>query len=231
VSRPMRFPSRTGRLFWLLFWLAAGPLVLIFPASAWLAWTLQPLQKVYLTTYAASSVGVGIPHSEMTIRWVMKTAPKRKPVPASAEDVVAGPDPKLPVSLSSKAIADGWRGVAYSTPEKVPADSLAKGLRDYVYDGVSVWWLFGRPMLNSLAVLMLLYVLRLQMKQGLGRRRQQEERHGRRTKGPELASVFRWRSAKTDGIRFRLRFENRLLRWLPFGPSYCIPKRLEPATF
>ena len=132
----MRFPSRTRRLFWLLFWLAVGPLILIFPASAWLAWTLQPLRKVYLTTYAASSVGAGIPHSEMTIRWVMKTAPKRKPVPASAEDVVVGTDPKLPVSLSPKAIAEGWRGVAYSTPEKVPADALAKGLRDYVYDGV-----------------------------------------------------------------------------------------------
>ena len=223
----MRFPSRTGRLFWFFFWLAVGPLVLIFPASAWLNWTLTPLQKVYLTTYAASSVGDGMPHSEMTIRWVMKTAPKRKPIPASAEDVVSGPDPKLPVSLSPKAIAEGWRGVAYSAPEKAPADALAKGLRDYVYDGVSVWWLFGRPMLNSLAVLMLLYVLRLWMKQGFARSRQQEERHGRRTKGPELASALRWRSAKTDGIRFRLRFENGLLRWLPFGPSYCIPQRLE----
>ncbi|HEY0308784.1 MAG TPA: type IV secretion system DNA-binding domain-containing protein, partial [Acidobacteriaceae bacterium] len=223
----MPFPGRTGRLFWFLFWLAVGPLVLIFPASAWLYWTLTPLQKVYLTTYAASSVGAGMPHSEMTIRWVMKTAPKRKAIPASAEDVVTGPDPKLPVSLSPKAIADGWRGVTYSAPEKVPADALAKGLQEYVYDGVSVWWLFGRPMLNSLAVLMLLYVLRLQMKQGFGRSRQQEERHGRRTKGPELASALRWRSAKTDGIRFRLRFENTLLRWLPFGPSYRIPKRLE----
>src|ERR1700678_4101053 len=223
----MRFPSRTGRLFWFLFWLAVGPLVLIFPTSAWLYWTLEPLQKVYLTTYAASSVGGGIPHSEMTTRWVMKTAPKRKPIPASSEDVVAGPDPKLPVSLSPKAIADGWSGVAYSAPEKVPADSLAKGLRDYVYDGVSIWWLFGRPMLNSLAVLMLLYVLRLQMMQGFSRRHRQEERHGRRTKGPELASAFRWRSAKTDGIRFRLRFEDRLLRGLTFGPSYCIPKRPE----
>ncbi len=150
VSRPMRFPSRTGRLFWFLFWLAVGPLVLIFPASAWLYWTLTPLQKVYLTTYAASSVGAGMPHSEMTIRWVMKTAPKRKPIPASAEDVVTGPDPKLPVSLSPKAIAEGWRGVAYSAPEKVPADALAKGLREYVYDGVSVWWLFGRPCSTAL---------------------------------------------------------------------------------
>ena len=168
-----------------------------------------------------------MPHSEMTIQWVMKTAPKRKPVPASAEDVVKGPDRKLPVALSLKAIAEGWRGVAYSAPEKVPADALAKGLRDYVYDGVSVCWLFGRPMLNSLAVLMLLYVLWLQRKQIFGLRRQQEERQGRRTKGPELASAFRWRNARTDGIRFRLRFENRLLQWLPFGPSYRIPKRLE----
>ncbi|MFZ0305991.1 MAG: hypothetical protein WAL75_25115, partial [Terracidiphilus sp.] len=207
----MRFPSRTGRLFWFLFWLAVGPLVLIFPASAWLYWTLTPLQKVYLTTYAASSVGAGMPHSEMTIRWVMKTAPKRKAVPASAEDVVSGPDPKLPVRLSPKAIEEGWRGVAYSAPEKVFSDGLAKGLREYVYDGVSVWWLFGRPMLNSLAVLMLLYVLWLQRKQIFGRRRQQEERHGRRTKGPELASALRWRGTKTDGIRFRLHFENRLL--------------------
>ena len=223
----MRFPNRSGRLFWFLFWLAVGPLVLIFPASAWLAWTLEPLQKVYLSTYAASSVGAGMPHSEMTIRWVMKTAPKRKPIPASAEDVVSGRDPKLPVNLSPKAVAEGWRGVAYSAPEKVPADALAKGLQEYVYDGVSVWWLFGRPMLNSLAVLMLLYVLRLWMKQGFAQRREQEERHGRRTKGPELASAFGWRRAKTDGIRFRLRFENALLRWLPFGPSYCVPKRLE----
>jgi Type IV secretion-system coupling protein DNA-binding domain len=223
----MRFPSRTGRLFWFLFWLAVGPLVLIFPASAWLYWTLDPLQKVYLTTYAASSVGAGIPHGEMTIRWVMKTAPRRKPVPASAEDVVAGPDPKLPVSLSPKAITEGWRGVEFSAPEQVPADALAKGLRDYVYDGVSVWWLFGRPMLNSLAVLMLFYVVWLQREHIFRRRQQQEKRHGRRTKGPELASAFGWRGAKTDGIRFRLRFENRLLQWLPFGPSYRVPKRLE----
>jgi hypothetical protein len=49
-----------------------------------------------------------------------------------------------------------------------------------------------------------LKALRLWMKQGFGRSRQQEERHGRRTKGPELASALRWRTAKTEGIRFRL---------------------------
>jgi hypothetical protein len=169
-----------------------------------------------------------MPHSEMTIRWVMKTAPKRKPIPASAEDVVAGPDPKLPVSLSPKAIAEGWRGVAYSAPEKVPADDLAKGLRDYVYDGVSVWWLFGRPMLNSLAVLMLLYVLRLQMKQGFARR--VGSRRNATDAGPKARSWPRLcggaaqrQTAYVSVCASRIA----LLRWLPFGPSYRIPKRLE----
>ena len=79
-------------------------------------------------------------------------------------------------------------------------------------------------MLNSLAVLMLLYVLRLQMKQGFGRRQQQEERHGRRTKGPELASALRWRGAKTDGIRFRLRFENRAFAVAALWPKLPHPE-------
>ena len=30
-----------------------------------------------------------------------------------------------------------------------------------------------------------------------------------------------------DGISFRLRFEKAPWRWLPFGPSYRIPRRLE----
>jgi hypothetical protein len=161
----MRFPNRSGRLFWVFFWLVVGPLVLILLASVWLYWTLEPLQKIYLPTYAATSMEAGIPHSETTIRWVMKTAPRRKAVTVSAEDVVAASDPKLPVRLSSKAIAEGWRGVAYSAPQEVPAAPLARGLQEYVYDGVSVWWLFGRPMLNSLALLLLPYAIWLWMKE------------------------------------------------------------------
>ena len=55
-----------------------------------------------------------------------------------------------------------------------------------------------------------------------------EERHGRRTKGPELLSASRSTyRAKADGIRFRLRFGNPLLGRLPFGPGYQIPRKLE----
>ena len=55
-----------------------------------------------------------------------------------------------------------------------------------------------------------------------------EERHGRRTKGPEIGSASRWfRPQRADGIRFQLRFESPLWGRLPFGPIYRMPRRLE----
>jgi hypothetical protein len=134
----MQFPSRGGRLFLLLFGVTLGPLLLIVPASAWLNWTLSPLQKSYLNAYTASYFGAGVRHGQTTVRWVMKTAPKRKPVAASPEDVVAGPDLKSPIALSPKAVAEGWRGVVVSAPEKSPSGVLNTLLREYVYDGESV---------------------------------------------------------------------------------------------
>jgi hypothetical protein len=223
----MRFPKPDGTAVLVPFLACGWPACPHLPGFGMALLDTQPLQKVYLTTYAASSVGAGMPHSEMTIRWVMKTAPKRKPIPASAEDVVTGPDPKLPVSLSPKAIAEGWRGVAYSAPEKVPADSLAKGLRDYVYDGVSVWWLFGRPMLNSLAVLMLLYVLRLLDEAGFGPETRAGGTPRTQDQRPGAGIGFAVARRKDRRHTFPSALRESLLRWLPFGPSYRIPKRLE----
>ena len=221
----MQFPSRSGRLL-LLFWVTLGPVLLVLPASIWLMWTLGPLQRVYLATYAASSAGAGLPHNQTSIRWVMKTAPKRKPVAASPQDVVAGLDPKLPVALSPQALGDGWSGVTLSAPDKMPSDILARALREYIYDGESVWWLFVQPMLYCLAGSMFLYALWLQVRQGS--KRTHEERHGRRTKGPEMLSALRWhRRVRADAIRFQLRFQEGLLSLLPFGPSYRIPRKLE----
>jgi hypothetical protein len=89
------------------------------------------------------------------------------------------------IKLDTADFGLAWSGLQRA-PEKVPADSLSKGLRDYVYDGVSMWWLFRRPMLNSLAVLMLLYVLRLQMKhfrEGVETRRAAPKPHVRNGEG------------------------------------------------
>jgi hypothetical protein len=226
----MRFPSRAGRVFLLLFGIALGPFLLAILAGGWLAWTLPPLQRVYLPAYSASTFGAGLPHNQTTIRWVQMTAPGRKPVAASPDDVVSGPDPKLPVNLSPKAVAEGWRGVALSAPEKTSSVILSRVMRQYIYDGESVWWLFARPMLYGLAGLLLLYAIWLQLRQSAGR--EHEERHGRRTKGPEMSSAllsaFAWlHSRRSDGIGFQLRFEHPLLGGLSFGPVYRIPKRLE----
>jgi len=225
----MQFPSRAGRLFWLLFWVTLGPLALIVSVSAWLAWTLPPLQKIYLPVYSASTVGARLPHNLMTIRWVMKTAPGRKPETLLPEDAISGPNPKLPVSLSPKAIAEGWRGVVQTPPAKVYSSELVPYLQATVYDGESVGWLFARPMLYGIAGVLLLYAIRLQFKQSLGsaRNRAHEERHGRRTKGPELLPSGWRRRLRGDGISFHLRFEKAPWRWLPLGPSYRVPRRLE----
>ncbi len=40
-------------------------------------------------------------------------------VPMFPEDAVAGPNRKLPVSLSAQAVAEGWRGVVLGSLEKV----------------------------------------------------------------------------------------------------------------
>jgi hypothetical protein len=134
---------------------------------------------------------------------------------------------KLPVKLSPRAAADGWRGVVKSPPQKVDSAKLEQYLETYVYDGKSLWRMFLQPLLWFAAAVFFLLAIRASWK---GRSRH-EERHGRRTKGPELASPFAWnRAGKTDGIRFQLRWGGQSSSWitrLPFGPSYSVPRRLE----
>jgi len=146
----MRFPSRGGRVLLLLLGITLGPFLLVLPASAWLAWTLTPLQKFYLGSYTASTIGTGQPRNVTSIRWVQKTAPGRKSIPMLPQDAVAGPNRKLPVGLSAQAVADGWRGVALSSPEKVRSSELASLLRDSMYDGESIPRLLGMPFLYGL---------------------------------------------------------------------------------
>ena len=73
------------------------------------------------------------------------------------------------------------------------------------------------------AVLSLLWIRGLRRGQS-----RYEERHGRRTKGPELCRpVWLKLSSREDGIRFRLCFERPPFDGLPFGPGYRVPRRLE----
>jgi hypothetical protein len=220
----MRFPSRGRWLLRLILLFVLGPFLVILPASLWLGWTMNPVQTFYLGTYAACSTLSSYPGAVTTVRYAEKTAPGRKPEPLLPEDAVKGPDPKQPLALSSKAIAEGWHGVVIQPSGKVRAKELQAYLRDTIYDGDNAWLIFLRPILYLTALVLSLQLLWLIFGHKLRVSRKQEERHGRRTKGPELIATLR--GSSDGGIRFPMEREGTLGRFLP-TPSFHVPRRLE----
>jgi hypothetical protein len=235
MSQPMRFPRRFP-------WLLAVPLVLLFglpvfiPIVAWVCASGPPLRSYYLLAYLDSSERKGWPGATPRIRWVYKTAPHRKAELATEQDVVAArlagnggrKNPHVPFRLTPSAEGEGRTDVIEGPPEKVPSAQLAEYLKDAIYGGETFWRMALKPLLAVLGGLFCLLALRAWRQS----RASQEQRHGRRTRGPELRSAVQWlrgwlQSRKAAGIGFRLRFESPLLDWLPFGPVYRIPRRLE----
>jgi hypothetical protein len=222
----MQFSSRFPWVILLLIGLPILPLPLA--AVFWLV--TPPLQNYYLISYLDSTERRSQPAATSKVEWLYKTAPGRKPELVSEADVVSATGDKgskLPVKLSPSAAADGWRGVVKSPPQKVDSAKLEQYLETYVYDGKSLWRMFLQPLLWFAAAVFFLLAIRASWKG----RSKHEERHGRRTKGPELFPAFGWnRAGKADGIRFQLRWGGQSSSWitrLPFGPSYSVPRRLE----
>ncbi len=205
-----------------LFAVTLGPFLIAVLAGGWLALTLSPLQKFYLPSYMASSLGALQPGNLTPLRWVEKTAPGRKAEPMTPEDAAPGGTGKLPLALSAQAMAEGWKGVALGPKERLRSSELAPYLRASVYEDESAGWLLGLPILNSFCGLMLLCCGFRFTRHGWGDRTQ-EQRHGRPTKGPELSLPAWLPGGKSDGIRLRLRGDGAL----SFGRSFSIPKRLE----
>lgn len=223
----MRFPSRGRWLLWLILLFVLGPFLVIVPGTLWLGWTMNPVQTFYLGTYAVCSTLSGYSGATTTVRWAEKTAPGRKPEVMFPEDAVKGLDPKQTIALSPKALSEGWRGVTVTEPQKVRAKELQAYLQTEMYDGDSAWLIFLRPPLYLTAIVLFLYALWLAFGHKLRLDRKQEQRHGRRTKGPELVSAFNVvRRSRQDGIRFRMERDGVLGSVIP-GPSFSIPKRLE----
>jgi Type IV secretion-system coupling protein DNA-binding domain len=220
----MRFPSRGRWLLWLILFFVVGPFLVIVPGALWLGWTMNPVQTFYLGTYAACSTLSGYPGAMTTVRYAEKTATGRKAEPLLPEDAVKGPNPKQPLALSSKAISEGWRGVEIKPSGKVRAKELQAYLRDTIYDGDTAWLIFLRPMLYLTALVLSLHLLWLFFGHKLRVSRKHEQRHGRRTKGPELLVALR--GSSDGGIRFQMEREGTLGRFLP-ARSFHIPRRLE----
>jgi type IV secretory pathway TraG/TraD family ATPase VirD4 len=90
------------------------------------------------------------------------------------------------------------------------------------------------PILLGFAFVLFLIAGGLQLKEWWGTGSRHEQRHGRRTRGPELLSSWRWnRKLKPDGIGWQLRWQNFLLDWcskqLPSWttPTFRIRRNLE----
>jgi len=219
LPRPLQF--RRSFLWLMVSFALLLPIAVAVPYAVWFSFILTPLQKEYLGTYMSCSMLSGTA-KDVSSRSVLLNGPRRKPELAHDADVIEispAPDPTLPMALSPEARAAGWTSLKWDDRHLYRSADLAPFLQAQFFDGKSLVQLLLTPALGTVLFLVLA---------GGGwswfwSRSRHEDRHGRRTKGPELISALRWnRSAKADGIQFRLRS-----RWGPLGRSFGIPKKLE----
>ena len=197
------------------------PVAVAVPYAVWFSFILTPLQKEYLGTYMSCSMLSGTA-KDVGFRSALLSGPRRKPELAHNADVVEvspAPDPTLPMALSPEARGAGWTSLKWDDRHLYRPGDLAPYLQAQFFDDKSLAQLLLTPALGTILFL----VLVSGVWSWWGSRSRHEDRHGRRTKGPELISTFRWsRMAKADGIQFRLKS-----RLGPLSRSFGIPKKLE----
>jgi hypothetical protein len=219
VPRPLSFRKRRTLLPMLLLLIFVLPFGFAVPFALWSSFILSPLQKQYFPTYMAMAM-TGKTAGTPSVWWIWKTGPKRKPELAGEADVVSAPaaDRKsLPLALSPEAQAEGWTGLLRAQQAGNVSGQEAI-LQNEFFAGQS----FARMMITPLCGMALVALLFLGLRGRLGSQSEHEERHGRRTKGPELTSASQWaRSGKADGIRLRL------VGKFGLPASFRIPKTLE----
>jgi len=170
-----------------------------------LLWT--PLERYYFGAY----LGCGWAGKELggtvEIRWLYKTAPRRKQHLALDSDVVAASsngNQRIPVQLSPAALQEGWTGLIREPEERFQADWLEPFLGDNFYGGESLWMLLLIPLLIGTAMLCFLSAGSSLMLDRIGRgRRRQWRAEPFDWRGPSPSLSERWRQ-KIARMRFRL---------------------------
>ena len=229
---PLRFPRRS--IFWLIVFLG---LVLVLPVlpllGAFLFVIEPPLQRCYLLAYVESAKTANQPGATTPVVWLYKTAPGRQRVLLTNRDVQTENSGTIGVRLSPEALRDGWTGVQASSQERMNSAELEAFLRANIYEGQSSEWIVAKPLLLGLlgvaGLLAVVIVVRHRSKVS----RSHEERHGRRTKGPELVSAAEWNARlQPDGIQLQLQpagllrqLQDQMLGRRP--PSLGIRRKLE----
>ncbi|MFZ0744655.1 MAG: hypothetical protein WAM85_09610 [Terracidiphilus sp.] len=137
------FPWRTAALLAVLL----GVPVLAF--AAWFVCEIEPLQSYYLLDYWQCSKAAEKAGSATEIRWLMKTAPGRRSLPAIPSDVTTGKAGNLSLHLSSAAIKSGWIGLEKSAPDLVYSGELKDALGTNIYHDRSYSNFIALPLLEG----------------------------------------------------------------------------------
>ncbi|MGC2659152.1 MAG: type IV secretion system DNA-binding domain-containing protein, partial [Bryobacteraceae bacterium] len=202
---PLRFPRRS--LFWFIV-LFLG-MLLALPAVPLLgSFTFMiepPLQRYYLTAYVVSAEVFRQSSATTPVIWLYKTAPGRRRALLTERDVESAKSGTFGLRLSPAALADGWTGIQDGAQEHVNSAELHAFLQANVYDGHSSEWVVAEPLLLGFLGVAGLFAVVIVIRRRSKISRRHEERHGRRTKGPELVTSAEWNARlRPDGIQLQL---------------------------
>jgi Type IV secretion-system coupling protein DNA-binding domain len=216
MPRPLEF-RRRWTVVPAAFFILSGGFVGSF--VLWFLLALSPLQKQYFPTYLAIAMSRGAVRT-LPVWWILKTGPRRKPELANEADVVsfaAAGRGQLPLALSPEARSQGWTGLLRARQMDSPQHEQAT-LQEEFFRGESLARMMITPLSGSAA----LFLFYIGLKAKLGGRSSHEQRHGRRTRGPELVSALSssWKG-RAGGIRLRL-----ASGWGFLASGFLIPQKL-----
>ena len=201
---PLGFPRKSLSIFVLLLGLLfALPAI---PVLGSLTFLIEPpLQRHYLLPYLESATIFRRSSPTTPIVWLYKVAPGRRRALLLDHDVQAENRAKLGLGLSTAAQDEGWTGIEAGAPEKVDSAKLHAALQAGIFNGHSTRWIIGEPLALGFLAVVAFAIVVVAIKRRLSSPRREEERHGRRTKGPELVSPAEWNGRlRPDGLRFQL---------------------------
>jgi len=229
---PLRFPRRS--LFWLIVFMGFVLALPVLPLLGAFLFVIEPpLQRCYLLAYVESAKTANQPGATTPVVWLYKTAPGRQRVLLTNRDAQTENSGTIGVRLSPAALRDGWTGVQAGAQERVNSAELQSFLRAHIYDGQSYEWIVAKPLLLGLLGVAGLLAVVIAIRRRSNAASRHEERHGRRTKGPELVSAAEWNARlQPDGIQLQLhpatllrQMQDRVLGRRP--PSLGIRRKLE----
>jgi hypothetical protein len=185
--------------------------------------SLTPLEQYYLPTYIKTTVTASVPfHNKY--RMLLMSDGNRHTWYARDEDVALGSTPQpgakpIPLELSDSARRKGMIFLYRGVPVVVSGAVLQSYLRQQVYDGETLWGMFGLQLVLG----GVFFLLQLPWSIPKDIRRWKEMKYGRRLKGPILVTPKQFNKAfQGTGIGIKVAQCRDLLR---------VPERAEDQHF